>query len=74
MKPKFKVGDLVRHKEYPELGMGKITEIFLEGGWLVEVRIEWQWHNRPEGWYPEEGFELAETPIQRMKRLYNEKV
>lgn len=82
MKNSFKKGDLVKHKNLSEWGVGKVvgvdTNDALADDALVDdalVRVVWG-QRRPERTtthFPEY-LEFAETPIERMKRRYSEEV
>lgn len=68
MKKKFKVGNLVKDIKFPELGVGEVIQA--EEG-VAMIKVKW-----PRGhlwWYHPKDLEPAETPLQRMKRLYSEK-
>lgn len=67
-KHKFKVGDLVRIKEYPELGVGKVLDTIGGQGNYVDVL----WLDGSISWVGCNHLHFAETPIQRMKRKWNE--
>lgn len=58
----FKVGDRVTYKPRPDLGEGK-TKIIHNG----QIVVKWV---SATIWDDPLLFEFAETPIQRMKRLY----
>lgn len=67
---KFKIGDRVIIKRCPEWGVGVVVEIDTNLEWPLRVQIQtgaW-WRQRPSE------VEHAETPIQRMKRRYEEEV
>lgn len=66
MKNKFQVGDLVRDKAgIPRVsGVGRVVEIN-----VVTVKVEWP---NVTYWEISDRLELAETPIERMKRRYSE--
>lgn len=67
MKTRLKIGDLVRLRKYPGLGVGEVIRVATEGmsvKWLDDGLVFL---------YDFDDLELSETPIQRMKRLYGEK-
>lgn len=73
----FKVGDLVRNEYYPEWGIGRVVEIDYNAHFPIKVKFQTdllpQWARvLPHLGHVSESLTLAETPIERMKRLYSE--
>lgn len=68
MKTRFKVGDLVEIKEGAYKGrVGKV--VWFGNGYNVELVK----HSKPLRYYSQE-LKLAETPIERIKRRYEESI
>lgn len=71
MKSKFQVGDLVKSKKEFALGEGKVVQI-LELDLIPIIGVAWSNPSRTSNWYYSDTLQFAESPIQRMKRLYSE--
>lgn len=73
---KFKVGDKVEHKLLPTLGVGEVVRVDFNDD-VFPLKVRWPASRNmlrsPGVYYPLKDIKLAETPIQRMKRLYSEK-
>lgn len=71
MKSKLKIGCRVKHKHLHEWGVGEVVENNAKSRVVV---VRWPSQVGQNHWieYPEE-LELVETPIERMRRRYNEK-
>lgn len=68
--PVFKAGDLVRYNAIPELGVGVVTKVDTERHYVVTVR----WSGRTNIYHSANLELLVETPIERMRRLYEERM
>lgn len=66
---KFKAGDWVRMKHTQRVG--RVLHIYAHKDRENSIRVQWYGDDR-KYLYSEKELEFAETPIQRMKRLYNE--
>lgn len=69
-KNKFKIGDRVRVAHKPEWGVGEVVQIDIHD-YQLPLKVEWPQPN-PIYWHNPKELEFAETPIQRMRRRYNE--
>lgn len=68
----FRAGDRVVDTKYPEWGTGKVVAIRPN----KTIQVVYDWNSIRVMNYPaitRHKLQFAETPIQRMKRLYSEK-
>lgn len=77
-KSKFKIGDIITHKgdlarEYgSKWGVGEVIDlIYIDMNGSLSLKIRWS--SGVAHWESPRLIQHAETPIQRMKRKYNEK-
>lgn len=69
---KFQVGDLVKVKVYSHWKVGRIVKIDVDDD-VLPFLIRGL-NTVDDDWFHPDDLELAETPIQRMKRRYEEEV